>query len=88
MMDNNLRKLAGPELEEAPGSKTELLLKFGEEDTLLFVAVKLPGEIPRVLPMGIEVDLTTFIEEFDSTWRDVGEKVLNEFIRGATGRDA
>lgn len=71
------------ETQEKPGSKTELRLKFKEEDTILTVVVKLPGEVPRVLPLGIDVDLAIFIEDFPATWRDIGEKVRNEFIRGA-----
>lgn len=68
------------------GSSKELLLKFEEESTFLIVAVKLPGEIPRVLPIEIDVDLPTFIQDFDATWKDLGDKARNEFIRGATGR--
>lgn len=62
----------------------ELLLKFTGESTFLFVAVKLPGEIPLVLPIEIDVDLPTFIQDFDATWKDLGDKTRNEFIRGAT----
>jgi len=73
-------------------SKTEvslrnLTLKFEEESTLLIIIVKLPSEIPRVLLGELDVDLPTFIQDFDATWRDLGDKTRNEFIRGATGRD-
>ena len=67
-------------------SKTELLLKFKEESTILVVAVKLPGEDPRVMQTEIEMDLLTFLSDFSATWRELGDKVRNEFVRGATGR--
>ena len=65
-------------------SKKSLTIKFTEESTLLIVVVKLPGEIPRVMPMELDVDLRTFIEDFDDTWKELGEKALSEFVRGAT----
>ena len=86
MDENQPRQLARPE--EKPGSKTELKLKFTEESTLLIVAVKLPGEAPRVMPMELDVDLPTFIMDFPFTWRELGEKVRAEFVRGAAGRGA
>lgn len=62
--------------------KDELTLKFEEEDITLMVAVKLPNEFPRVLPLTIE-DLSIFLEEgFPVYWKEIGEKVLNELIRG------
>ncbi len=67
-------------------SKKSLTLKFGEESTYLFVAVKLPGELPRVIPMEVEVDLPIFIQDFEATWRELGDKVRDEFVRAATGR--
>lgn len=69
-------------------SKNKLILSFKEEATLLIVAVKLPNEVPRVMPMELEVDLPTFISDFSATWRELGEKVRTEFVRGATGRGA
>ncbi len=69
-------------------SKKSLTLKFEEEATYLFVAVKLPGEFPRVIPIEVEVDLPIFIQDFETTWRELGDKVRDEFVRGATGRDA
>lgn len=78
------RQLARPEPET--GSKTELLLKFKEESTHLVVIVKLPGEIPRILPGEIDADLNDFLADFDSIWRDVGDAARDEFVRGATGR--
>jgi len=65
-------------------AKTELLLKFEEESTHLIVIVKLPNEIPRVLPGEIDAELSEFLADFDSIWRDVGDKARNEFVRGAT----
>lgn len=84
MMDESKpRQLARPKPEET-GSKTELLLKFEEESTILFVAVKLPGEVPRVMPIEIEMDPITFLSDFSATWRELGEKVRAEFTRAAT----
>lgn len=83
MMDESPRQLARPEPEEA-GSKTEFLVKFEEETTFLFVAVKLPGETIRVMQIEIEEALPTFIQDFEITWRELGDKVRDEFIRGAT----
>lgn len=68
-------------------SSKELRLKFEEESTFLIVAVKLPAEFPRVMPIQIDVDLPTFLQDFDSTWKELGDKVRNEFIRGASGRN-
>jgi len=65
-------------------SSKELLLKFEEESTHLIIIVKLPGEIPRVFPGELDVDLPTFIQDFDATWKDLGDKTRNELIRGAT----
>ena len=65
-------------------SKKSLTLKFTEESTLLIVVVKLPDEIPRVMPMELDVDLRTFLEDFDDTWKELGAKVRSEFSRGAT----
>ena len=70
--------------EKETPSKKSLTLKFAEEATYLFVAVKLPGELPRVMPIEVEVDLPTFLQDFETTWRELGDKVRNEFIRGAT----
>ena len=69
-------------------SMKKLTLELEEESTFLIVAVKLPAEFPRVMPIQIDVDLPTFLQDFDSTWKDLGDKVRNEFIRGASGRDA
>ena len=69
-------------------SKRELLLKFEEESTHLIIIVKLPGEIPRVFPGALDVDLPTFIQDFEAAWKDLGDKTRNELIRGASGRDA
>lgn len=75
-------------MDETQKSKTELLLKFKEGSTHLVIIVKLPDETPRILPGEFDVDLnlSTFIEEFDSIWGELGDKVFAEFVRGATGR--
>lgn len=65
------------------GSKTELLLKFKEEDTILAVVVKLPDELPRVMPIEIDTDIPTFLSDFSATWIELGKKVHAEFVRGA-----
>ena len=71
-------------MDENTGSKTEFLLKFTEESTLLFVAVKLPDETIRVMQIEIEEEPITFLSDFSATWRELGEKVRNEFTRAAT----
>ena len=76
-----------PESSET-SSKNKLILSFAEAATLLIVAVKLPDEIPRVLPMELDMDLSVFLSEFNTTWKDIGEKVRAEFIRGVTGRES
>ena len=68
--------------EEHEISKDQLTLKFGEEDTLLLVAVKIPGELPRVLPVTIE-DVRAFLEEeFNEFWSTTKQRVQNELVRG------
>lgn len=73
--------------EKAKESKTELLFKFEEESTILIVAVKLPGESPRVMQTEIEMDPITFLSDFSATWRELGDKVRAEFTRVALGRE-
>jgi len=62
-------------------SKTQLTLKFREGDTFLAVAVKIPGELPRVLPVTLE-DVEAFMrEEFPAFWKTTEERVRNELAR-------
>ena len=69
-------------VEEANLRRDQLTLKFKEGDTILAVAVKLPNELPRVLPLTID-DLKLFLEdEFTEFWKTTAEKVRNELIRG------
>lgn len=61
--------------------KDQLTLKFEEKDTTLIITVKIPNEYPRVLPLTIE-DPHFFLEDFPSFWKEMGEKVKSELIRG------
>lgn len=72
------------EVEEANLRKDQLVLKFKEQETVLAVAVKLPGELPRVLPVTIE-DVRSFLEEeFNDFWTATKQRVQSELIRGVT----
>ena len=67
---------------EIVAEKEHLTLGFAEADTVLLVAVKIPGEKPRVLPLTIE-DVRAFLEEeFNDFWAKTKERVQNELVRG------
>lgn len=67
-------------LEEAPAEK-ETRLAYRDNDVLLLVVIKDPGQIPRVMPVGIEDPSLFLSEDFEGTWKDIGDKVRAEISR-------
>lgn len=68
-------------LKEEVQPEEEIRLAYGENDVFLLVVVKDPGRIPRVLPMGIEDPGLFISEDFEETWKDIGDKVRAEISR-------
>lgn len=67
-------------LMEVPAEK-ETRFTYGDNDVLLIVIIKDPGQVPRVMPVSIE-DPSLFIsEDFEGTWADIGDKVRAEVSR-------
>lgn len=67
-------------LEEAPAEK-ETRLAYRDNDVLLLVVIKDPGQIPRVMPVSIEDPSLFLSEDFEGTWKDIGDKVRTEISR-------
>lgn len=68
-------------LEELEAPEKETRFTYGEEDILLLVVVKDPGEIPRVMPVRIESPELFISEDFGETWKSIGDKVKAEIMR-------
>ncbi len=73
--DENKEKLT-----EIPAEK-ETRFTYGDNDVLLLIVVKDPGRIPRVMPVSIENPSLFISEDFEGTWKDLGDKVKAEISR-------
>ncbi len=67
-------------LMEIPAEK-ETRFTYGDNDVLLIVIIKDPGQIPRVMPVSIEDPGLFISDDFERTWEDIGDKVRAEVSR-------
>ena len=68
-------------LKEEVQPEKETRLAYRENDIFLLVVIKDPGEIPRVMPIGIETPGPFISEDFPGIWKDIGDKVRAEISR-------
>lgn len=61
--------------------KKETRIGYNENDVILLVVIKNPGEIPRIMPVSIEDPALFISEDFGESWKSIGDKVRTEISR-------